>query len=78
MSWAEDRNVALQLGRRHAWYGPAALYSATIGPGGVLAYLGRQAEGWTVVIDTALIEDLQLLERLPDPRPAVQLACNYW
>jgi hypothetical protein len=76
MSWADDRNVALQLGRRHAWHGPAALYSATVEPAGVLAYLGRQGEGWTVVVDTARIEDLQLLERLPDPRPAVQLMCN--
>jgi hypothetical protein len=76
MSWADERDVARQLGRRHAWYGPAALYSATIEPDGVLAYLARAGEGWTVVVDTTRIEHLQPLERLPDPRPAVQLTCN--
>jgi hypothetical protein len=76
MSWAEDRNVALLLGRRQAWYGPAAIYSAAVEPSGVLAYLKRHGEGWTVVVDTARVKDIKLLERLPDPLPAVQLTRN--
>jgi len=71
MSWAEERSVALLLGRRHAWHGLSGLYSASTEPTGVLAFLGRQGEGWTVVVDTAGLKDIQLVERLPDPRPAV-------
>jgi hypothetical protein len=63
MSWAKDRNVAIQLGRHHAWHGTAALYSATIEPTGLLAFLGRQGEGWTVVVDTATLKDIQHEER---------------
>jgi hypothetical protein len=51
MSWAEEPNVARALGRRHSWHGSAALYSASVEPAGVFAYLGRQGEGWTVVVD---------------------------
>jgi hypothetical protein len=69
MSWAEDPDVARILGRRHGWHGPASLYSATIEPAGVLAYLSRQGEGWTVVIDPTRLEDFQRLESLPDPHP---------
>ncbi len=70
MSWAEDPDVARLLGRRQAWHGFAALYSATVEPVGVLAYLHRPAEGWTVVVDTARLVGIQCLESLPDPRPA--------
>jgi len=76
MSWAEDRNVAIQLGRRHAWRSPAALYSATIEPAGLLAFLGRQGEGWTVVVDAVALKDIHQVERLPDPHPAMPLACQ--
>lgn len=74
MSWAEDRTVAIQLGRRHAWHAPAALYSATVDPTGLLAFLGRQGEGWTVVVDPATLKDIQLVERLPDPHTAGPLS----
>ena len=76
MSWAEDRNVAIRLGRRHAWHSPAALYSATIAPTGLLAFLGRQGEGWTAVVDTATLKDIHHVEQLPDPHPAVPLGCH--
>lgn len=76
MSWAENRNVAIQLGRRHAWYAPAALYTATVDPTGLLAFIGRQGEGWTVVVDTAALRDVHPIERLPDPRPVMPLACH--
>jgi hypothetical protein len=76
MSWAEDRNVAIQLGRRHAWHCTAALYSATAEPAALLAFLGREGEGWTVVVDTAMLKDIRHVERLPDPHPGVPLACH--
>jgi hypothetical protein len=69
MSWAEDRHVAAMLGNRHAWHRPAALYAATVMPDAVLAFLGRQGEGWTVVINPAGLTNIRLLEQLPDPRP---------
>jgi hypothetical protein len=69
MSWSETRDLALLLGRRHAWFGPAALYAATVEPSSVLAYLHRPGEGWTVVIDPARIERIWLVEQIPDPRP---------
>lgn len=69
MSWAETRDLALLLGRRHAWFSPAALYAATVEPSCVLAYLGRAGEGLTVVIDPAGIERIWLVEQIPDPRP---------
>lgn len=76
MSWADDSNVARLLGRRHAWYGEAGLYSAVAEPGAVLAFLGREGEGWTVVVDVARLKDIQLIERLPDPHPVAPLACH--
>jgi hypothetical protein len=42
MSWASDRSVAEELGRRHARYGPAALYKATVPSDMILAYLERR------------------------------------
>ena len=53
MSWADDRRMAAMLGTRHAWYVPAALYEATVMPEAVLAFLGRQGEGWTVAVNPA-------------------------
>jgi hypothetical protein len=69
MSWAEDRDLAIMLGRRHAWHGQAALYVATVRPSAVLAYLWRAGEGWTVVINPAGVEEISLAEEIPDPRP---------
>ena len=51
MSWASERDVAEQLGRRHTPYGAAVLYKATAEPDAILAYLERRGEGWTVVVD---------------------------
>jgi hypothetical protein len=51
MSWTADRDTAVQLGTRHARYGRAWLYEATVRPDAVLAYLERRGEGWTVVIN---------------------------
>lgn len=70
MSWAERPEVAVTLGTRHRWNGPAALYSATVVPGAVLAFLGRQGEGWTVIVNPEGLSGIQLLNQLPDPRPA--------
>jgi hypothetical protein len=55
------------LDRRHAWHAQAALYTATVIPSAVLAYLWRAGEGWTVVIDPAGVEEISLLEKIPDP-----------
>ena len=70
MSWADDPHVGAMLGTRHAWHEPAALYAATVMPDAVLAFLGRQGEGWTVVVNPAGLTNIRLLEQLPDPRPA--------
>jgi hypothetical protein len=70
MSWADDRSVACMLGRRHAWHGRAALYSAVVEPDAVLAFLWRPGEGWTVVVDVARLKDIQIVEQLPDPHPS--------
>ena len=70
ISWAERRQVAITLGTRHRWNGPAALYSAIVVPDAILAYLGRQGEGWTVVVNPEGLSDIRLLNQLPDPRPA--------
>jgi hypothetical protein len=69
MSWAEDRDLAIMLGRRHAWHGQAAIYAATVRPSAVLAYLGRPGEGWTVVIGPDGVEEISIVEQIPDPRP---------
>jgi hypothetical protein len=74
MSWAESRDVACQLGRRHAWHGTAALYSATVEPTGLLALLGRPDEGWTVVVDPSRLREIRRVEWLHDLRPAGPLA----
>jgi hypothetical protein len=63
----ETRDLALLLGRRHAWFSPAALYAATVGLSSVLAYLHRPGKGWTVVVDPAGIEKIWLVEQIPDP-----------
>jgi hypothetical protein len=70
MSWADDRRVAAMLGTRHAWHMPAALYQATVMPEAILAFLGRQGEGWTVIVNPAGLDDISVLEQLSDPRPA--------
>ena len=74
MSWTDDRQVAVTLGTRHAWHGPAALYSATVMPDAVLAFLHRPGEGWTVIVNPDGLKDIQLLEQLPDPRPTASPA----
>jgi hypothetical protein len=53
MSWADDRLVAAMHGIRHAWHTPAVLCAATVMADAILAFLGRQGEGWTVVVDPA-------------------------
>jgi hypothetical protein len=64
MSWASERAVAEELGRRHTRYGAAALYEATVAPDMVLAYLERRDDwGWTIVVDPA---GLTAAERLRD------------
>jgi hypothetical protein len=67
MSWALDRAVAEELGRRHTRYGSTALYKTTVAHDMVLAYLERRDDwGWTIVIDPA---GLSVIERLEDIRP---------
>lgn len=67
MSWASDRRVAEELGRRHARYGPAALYKAAVPADMILAYLERRDDwGWTIVVDPA---GLTAIERIEDITP---------
>lgn len=72
MSWTSERNLAEQLGRRHTRYGTAALYTATVAPGSILAYLERRSEGWTVVVDPAGLTSIQRLGDIPGPRQTVR------
>jgi hypothetical protein len=65
MSWTADRNMAMELGARHARYGRAWLYEATVQPEAVLAYLERRGEGWTVVINPAGLSGVKRGEELP-------------
>lgn len=51
MSWTGNKALALQFGNRHDRYGVAQLYQASVSPAYVLAYLCRNDEGWTVVVD---------------------------
>jgi hypothetical protein len=69
MSWAETHDLALLLGQRHAWFSPAAIYTGIFEPTSILAYLGRAGEGWTVVVDPAGMQNITLVEQIPDPRP---------
>jgi hypothetical protein len=64
MSWTADRNMASQLGARHARYGRAWLYEATVRPDAVLAYLERRGEGWTIVINPVGLSQLKRREGL--------------
>lgn len=64
MSWTVDRNMAVQLGARHARYGRTWLYEATVRPDAVLAYLERRGEGWTVVVDPAGLSRIERREEL--------------
>jgi hypothetical protein len=69
-SWTCDQKMAVHLGARHARYGPAALYQATVAPGAVLGYLRRQDEGRTILIDPAGLEDIKILATIPGVRSA--------
>lgn len=51
MSWTGDRPLALEFGKRHESYGVAHLYQARVSPPDVLAFMCRNDEGWTVVVD---------------------------
>ena len=64
MSWTADRNMAVELGTRHARYGRTWLYEATVRPDAVLAYLERRGEGWTVVINPAGLSQITRREEL--------------
>jgi hypothetical protein len=66
MSWSETRELAQLLGRRHAWFNPAALYAATVESSSVLAYLHGPGVGWTVVIEPS--RDPKELACRTDPR----------
>lgn len=61
MSWASEPSLAEELGARHAHFGAAALYQATIAPDVILAYLERRDEGWTVVVDPAGLSNIEKL-----------------
>jgi hypothetical protein len=65
MSWAAERNMAVQLGARHTRYGRTWLYEATVRPDAVLAYLERRGEGWTVVVNPAGLSQIGRREELP-------------
>jgi hypothetical protein len=59
MSWAWRPDLAELLGRRHANYGAAALYSAIAAPDAVLGCLERRGEGWTVVVDPGGLTNIE-------------------
>jgi len=61
MSCTGQRELAEQLGRRHAVCGPAVLYKATAEPGASLACLERRGEGWTVVVNPAGLVSVERL-----------------
>ena len=67
MSWTAGRNMAVELGARHARYGRSWLHEATVRPDAVLAYLERRGEGWTVVINPAGLSQVKRREEL-EPR----------
>lgn len=67
MSWASERDVAANAGRRHTGHGITWLYRATVRPETVLAYLHRPDEGWTVVVDPDGLSQIERLEALPSP-----------
>lgn len=69
MYWAENLEVARTLGRRHVSHAPAAVYSATIPPEAVLAFLERRGEGTTVVVDSTQLTYITLVEHLNQPWP---------
>jgi hypothetical protein len=64
MSWTADRNMAVELGARHARHGRTWLYEATVRPDAVLAYLERRGEGWTVIINPAGLSEIERQEEL--------------
>lgn len=70
MSWTAERHMAELLGKRHAWHGNAALYTATVLPDAILAYLERQGEGWTVVVDPAGLTGIDRLHDIPAREPS--------
>jgi hypothetical protein len=69
MSWAWIPEPAELLGRRHAHYGAAALYSAIAAPVAVLGCLERRGEGWTIVVDPAGLTDFERIREIPGQVP---------
>jgi hypothetical protein len=67
MSWTFQRELAEQLGKRHTPYGAAVLYKASVAPGAIPAYLERRGEGWTVVVDPSLLQEIERLTDIPGP-----------
>jgi len=67
MSWALERDVAANAGRRHTGYGTTSMYKATVQPETLLAYLHRPDEGWTVVVNPAGLTQIERLAALPSP-----------
>jgi hypothetical protein len=51
MSRARNSDLGRVLGARHKRYDSAAPYKATVVRSAIRAYLERQGEGWTVVVD---------------------------
>ena len=68
MSWASGPALAEELGARHAHFGAAALYQATVAPDAILAYLERRDEGWTVVVDPAGLTSIEKLKDIGGSR----------
>jgi hypothetical protein len=64
MSWAWIPEPAELLGRRHAHYGAAALYSAVAAPDAVLGCLERRGEGWTIAVDPAGLTDIKRIREI--------------
>ena len=67
MSWASEPSLAEELGARHAHFGAAGLYRATVAPDTILAYLERRDEGWTLVVDPAGLTNIEKLRDIHGP-----------
>jgi hypothetical protein len=68
MSWASEPSLAEELGARHARFGAAVLYKAAVAPEAILAYLERRDEGWTAVVDSAGLTNIEKLKDIHGPR----------
>jgi hypothetical protein len=61
MSGNRDINRAEQFRRRHAQYGPTAVYQASASPDAILALLERKGEGPEITADPRMLAQFRQL-----------------